>query len=485
MNQASVDYFSQKVEELIHGIDNGDLYSDIIPDKYTWEHLLGLFFLRKSLDGAEALFEQIYDLAIRSGEKYFKQKVKSGRKIKVVFQAVSAAQWPAEETYRTFKARTDMETKVLVTPLFDRDKESSLYSYQKTLEWFEGNGYDILEGMDSTTREAADWEKFGDFPDVVYQLNSWFGSIPSSLWFAKLPLRCLVAYIPYGFYLADNWDGTFADQAIYNKEIMNLMWRVYTDSAYNLEGYRKYQLLHGKNVRFSGYAKMDYFYKQRSWKEDDIKELWRIPDGKKASEFGKVIIAPHYSVGNKGEILFSTFRWNAWFYLYLAKKYQDSVSFIFKPHPNLRHSAVEQGLFSSYEDYDEYLRCWEKMPNCRVVEEAGYLDYFATSDAMIMDSGSFLAEYLYTGKPLLFLTRAEQFFLEIGKRVVSSYYKTSGGDYAGIESFLTDVVLEGKDTMKEKRMDTFEREFDYKKINNSLASDYICNEVFRLMDATE
>jgi len=481
MNQQTTEYYSNKVNELLDGIDNGDFSGEIIPDKYTWEHLLGLYLLKDQLDGAEDLYVQLYDLAVKSAERYISQKAKRGENINIAFQSYSAAQWPAEEVYRKFESTPNVNVRVIVSPLVDRNKESSLDSYTQTLNWFKDNGYNVAEGMNLSTSEVYGWDKLGGYPDVLYQLSSWFTSLPNAQWYSKLPLRCLVGYIQYGMYLIDNNDGTFAIQAIYNKEFFNSIWRVYSESIHNVEGYKKHQFLKGKNVRCSGYAKMDFFYEAYEPTEEDIRKIWKIPEGKNAGEIKKIIIAPHYSVNDNGLLLLSTFRRNVWFWLYLAEKYKDSVSFIFKPHPNLRLASVGSGLFKSYDEYDEYIAKWNSLPNGKAVQEANYLRIFRTSDAMIMDSGSFLGEYLYTGKPLLFLTRPEQCFLELGKKVVNAYYKTPGENYAEIERFINDVVIGGNDKMREKRLNVFSEEFDYVKSNGMIASDYICNEVFKLI----
>ena len=136
----------------------------------------------------------------------------------------------------------------------------------------------------------------------------------------------------------------------------------------------------------SGYIKMDQLYRMKEWNEEEIREIWKIPAGKKADEMKRVIIAPHHSFMGYGGIKYSTFARNAWFLLYLAQKYQDKVSFIFKPHPNLRLRAVEAGVFENYEEYDRYVEEWNALPNAKVVQETDYLDIFATSDGMIMDS---------------------------------------------------------------------------------------------------
>ncbi len=481
MNQAMVTYYSTLVDELLVGIDNGDFAKEIIPDKYKWEHLLALYLLKDSLDGAEELFTQLYDLAIENAERHIKQKAQNGETVDVAFQSYSAAQWPAEDVYRKLEKTPNVKVKVVVSPLVDRSEESSLDSYIKTLNWFKENDHNVVEGYDPKTHEIYNWDQMGGYPDILYQLSSWFMSLPRVQWYSKLPLRCLVAYIPYGMYLADNSDGSFAIHAVYNKEFFNTIWRSYCDSRFNLDGYKKYQLLGGKNIRYSGYSKMDFFYRDKEYSEDDILKIWKIPVGKKPDEVKKVIIAPHYSVGDEGVILLSTFKKNAWFWLYLAERYKDSISFIFKPHPNLRWSSVEHKLFKSYEEYDEYIAKWNDMPNCKAVQEADYLEIFKTSDAMIMDSGSFLAEYLYTGKPLLFLTRPEQCFLAIGRKLVDSYYTTSGDAYTEIERFVDDVVIGGDDSMKNLRSKVFEEEYDYVKTNGMTASDYICSDIFDLI----
>ncbi len=482
MNQESIEYFSKRVEELIDGIDKGDFSKEIIPDDYRWEHLLGLLLLKDSLDGGEDLYIHLYRKAISSAEKYIHEKARRGEKIMVAFHSCSAAQWPAGVIYREYESTTSFDARVIVSPCIDRGKDAAINNYVQTYRFFQNNGYKTYGGMDVQTCKMASWKEMGGIPDVLYETTSWFTSMPESQWFSLLPLRCLVAYIPYGLYLADNADGSYAREAVYNKEIVNLMWRVYCDSKYNHAGYQKYQLLKGENVRLSGYVKMDYFSESREWSEQEVSLLWKTDKSSNISRVKRIIIAPHYSVGNTGVILFSTFKKNAWFFLYLAKKYKEIVSFVFKPHPNLRAEAVREGVFKDFDEYDEYLNKWNELPNARVVQESGYLEYFDTSDAMIMDSGSFLGEYLYTGKPLLFLTRPEQRFMENGKRILEAYYKTPGENYQSIEEFIENVVINGKDYLQQERKRVFSEEYDYYKTNGIKAREYICRDLYTVMN---
>ncbi len=485
MQEKQIDYYVKLVNELIDGVDTGDLFEESNSHKYRWEHLLALFYLRSGLKDGDSFFNKIYDVIIQNSENKLRQKRLHGETIKVYFQTYSAAQWPGEDLYRMFEKISWIDVKIVVSPLADRDKESILNSYTQTLQWFKDNNYNVVEGLNPDTGEAVSWMDIGDMPDVVYLLSSWWECLSKNQSFIMLPLSTLPIYIPYSLYLADSADGTYAINTVYNKEFVNLMWRVYCDSKYNFEKYKCYQTLKGKNIRYSGYSKMDYFYHNHDRSEAQIKELWGIQENRKLSEIKKILIAPHYSIFPSGAICYSTFQKNIWFWKYLIKKYSDTVYFIFKPHPNLRYATIKAGLFKSYEEYDEYVRWWDEQPNGKVVQDSSYLEYFDTSDAMIMDSGSFLGEYLYVGKPLLFLTRPEQAFMEIGKRVLDSYYQTQGENYYDIEDFINNIVINKHDSMADKRREVFSEEYDYLNINGKTATQYIFDDIMNLLEGRE
>ncbi len=474
MIQDYTEIWLKLVEELVNGIDNGD-FSDykFIPSKYRWEHLEALYYLKDFLEGGADLYKKIYDVVVDAGVYKVKEKIRSGYKLNVLFQSYSAAQWPAENVYRKIEQCEDCNVQLLVSPLVSNDKESYTDTYKQTYTWFKSQGYKVFGGLNLENEKIYSWEDIENYPDILYQVSSWYESLPIGQQLIKLPLTVPVLYIPYGIYLANNKSGDYVKNYVYNKQIINMAYRVYCACIDNFNGFKNNQFICGKNVRYSGYAKMDYFYNAKNLDEIDIEKIWCIPEGKKASEVKRIIIAPHHSIVDDNIVAFSTFHQNLWFLLFLAKKYSNEISFIFKPHPSLRKVAVSKGLFDSYEDYDDYILKWDSLPNARVVQESDYLEYFATSDAMIMDSCSFVAEYMYTKKPLLFLTRPEQRFLTIGEKALETYYKVSGTDYFGIEDFINNVVLNGNDYLAQKRNEIFECEFDYVKLNGVLASEYI------------
>ena len=98
---------------------------------------------------------------------------------------------------------------------------------------------------------------------------------------------------------------------------------------------------------------------------------------------------------------------------------------------------------------------------------------------MILDSGSFVAEYQYTGKPLLFLTRDTQKPNDFGHDLMQRLYRADGKDHAEIENFIEDVVLRGNDTMQQERQAFFREHLDYIGRNGKTASEFIFDEIDR------
>ena len=62
----------------------------------------------------------------------------------------------------------------------------------------------------------------------------------------------------------------------------------------------------------------------------------------------------------------------------LAKKYQDSIQFAFKPHPVLKFRLIN---IWGEQKTEEYYKLWETMPNTQL-ETGDYIDLFLTSDAL-------------------------------------------------------------------------------------------------------
>lgn len=395
-----------------------------------------------------------------------------GKKIKVAFVLYSASMWSCDGLYKLFENDSQFDPYVVVCKYSNESNTKTWPTFNMTAQFFGKKGIKYIEVDDSQPKNKG-WNALGN-PDIVFYLTPYHTLLPVGVNQGYLPAKVLTVYIPYSYML-------IKAEEKYNAPAFQYSWRHYCDS----EIYRKllldYSGLYMNNTFFVGYPKMDTFFEPCL--VNDI-ELWKLDEGKDIKQ-KKIIFAPHHSLKDLKYCSshFSTFDKNFRFILELAKKYRDDTAWIIKPHPNLKKTVLMAGLFATEEEYYNYLEQWDSLPNARVVQEGSYSDYFKTSDAMICDSVSFLAEYQFTEKPLLLLTRPEQEFNAFGTLIQEQLYKCPGDDFEEIERFLNIVVLGENDYMKEDRQRFFDENLNYfKKNGNIKASEKIFDEIKKLVD---
>ena len=170
--------------------------------------------------------------------------------------------------------------------------------------------------------------------------------------------------------------------------------------------------------RFSSALKVIYFHVKMNLKPDSKFQFdWKMtrPDAK------KIIWAPHHMIDGE----FSTFQWNYQFMYEFAKAHPE-ISWVVKPHPNLVHTAIGKKVFSSVQSYKDYFQKWDSLPNAKVYTGTYYQAIFATSDGMIQDCGSFIFEYQYVDKPMIYLLTGKENLNDLTKEIYLNYQKTNG-----------------------------------------------------------
>lgn len=293
------------------------------------------------------------------------------------------------------------------------------------------------ENVLSSFSAGGEYRNFDNYFDIIVFGAGYDSIVPPTQkmeHFAELGI--LTVYIPYGLLVSN----TMLD--VFRKGwAMNLLWRYYLDTKATYEEYLKHSVMKDRNGRFLGYPKMD-----------KLPELPSVPAGKK-----RVIIASHHSMSEEHGVRFSCFLRYYDFFIRLAKQYPE-IEFVFRPHPVWEKALREHWPQSMI---DEYYQRIAEQPNMFLHTDPDYFALFAASHAMINDCGSYLGEYMFTGKPLCFLSKGhrqdkvnynEHFAL---KCIQHHYY---AGSELDIYAFLENVVIRGNDDMKESRMDFFEKE---------------------------
>jgi hypothetical protein len=383
-------------------------------------------------------------------------RVREKEKIKIAFFILKSSVWKFEILYRLLKNDEKFEPVIVICPYNSYGRGTMLRYMNQAYKYFSSNGYNVVKTLDEKTGKWLNVKK-EIRPDIVFFSVHWNLSRPEYQ-IQNYP-KILTCYSTYTFVISHLYQGYF------NQEMQNLVWKYFVETTVHQKLAQKYARNNGANAVVSGYPGMDTLLRN-DYRPADV---WKIRDKK----VKRIIWSPHHTIPEYGSTLnYSTFLRYFDYMFELADKYSDQIQIAFKPHPILRSKLSLNEVWGK-EKTDQYFQRWADLPNGQL-NEGEYLDLFATSDGLINDSSAFVIEYLYTGKPMMFLKNdeaVENRMNDIGKEAITKLYIGRGKD--DIEKFINDVILNDNDPMNNERNRFFNTVI--KPPNNHFASENIYN----------
>ena len=325
------------------------------------------------------------------------QRIKNKKgKIKVGFILSENCKWGYQSLYDLFANDERFEAVVLITLLTSVHKgiDKTRQNSQENYDFFKSRGMNVeylykdgcYQNLKKLNLDIVFYDQQWDLPEKYK---------PSYLWKYLLPCIC-----SYGFEVLHDTDNYFT-------KFHAFLFRSFIEHEMNYKRYQKYNKFAKDNCVIVGYPKLDVYLDKKEIRCD----LWKDPN-----KF-KVIYAPHHSFDN--ELKMATFLENHNEILELAKANPDTT-WIFKPHPRLKFALLKMNIMTE-EEIDNYYKEWAKIG--AIYNQGDYFDIFRTSDLMITDCCSFLAEYLPTEKPLIRLVNHKSKPLNfLGDKIISQYY---------------------------------------------------------------
>lgn len=382
-------------------------------------------------DGLRTLYYRCWKT--RQQRKVHHQRIESIRrrgKAEVVFLAANLPMWRHDGVLRLLLADSRFSCTAIVHPVSNYTEEETQRNNEVLSAYFHEVGVPYIlattsEGMAS----AVDTMRRADIIFYPQPYGDLYGNQLDNCYYRKQ----LLCYVPYGVC-------TFSTQWAFNTALHNQAWRIYCESEFHRGESRRLAYNRAANVVVVGTPLADAFLHPSG------KNVWKAqPHTKK-----RVIWAPHFSISADG-LHRNAFLWMAEPMLQLARQYADEVQFAFKPHPRLLSMLCDHPEWGR-ERANAYYEQWATMENTQY-ESGAYADLFAQSDAMIHDCGSFTVEYLFSQKPVMFVsndvTSAIGAVNEFGREAFQQHY--IGSDEDAIKTFIEDVVLAGHDTKREGR----------------------------------
>lgn len=251
--------------------------------------------------------------------------------------------------------------------------------------------------------------------DVYYLRDDWQPKNASKVYKA--------AYIHYCYLLVHTME-------FYKQPIFSTAWKVFIETEEHTKIAEEELGLKVNNFVNLGYPKFDDYY----FVETKFAKTLKKYD---ASKFEKLYIyAPHWTVSPKID------RGMGWYgnfinvYSEILELIKENQNFfwVFKPHPLLYPQ-----LAHSYgkEKADETFNLFRELENVEFYEGHDYINLFKLSDGLLLDSNSFVAEYMPSKKPIVFLQKKVDLKLNpIGDELFASCYKVD------VESNIIDGIHE-------------------------------------------
>lgn len=375
------------------------------------------------------------ELQFRFSHKYQRvalTKLKGKQVFRCVFFVSELADWKCDAVFRLMTEHSRFEPLIVICPVVHLGAEMMNREMKRCYDYFSAKDYSFIFAYDKDSQTYIDVKRELN-PDLIFYTTPYVGQ-SDPRYFILNNLNILGIYIPYG--IANNKELTYT----YNLLFHNLVWRYYVETKDHLLFLKEVSRCKGRNGVIVGYPAIEDFINKHYVPSCN---LWKV----RTPTYKRVVWAPHHTIKPVGSVSYSCFLTYAEFMLEIASKYKDSVQFVFKPHPLLRQKLE---LLWGKDQTDSYYQKWAEMPNTSLAED-DYVDLFLTSDAMIHDSGSFLAEYLYVNKPVMRTLNGiplNEMYNSFALKCLDQYYFANNKQ--DIELFIQNVI-NGVDPLKEQR----------------------------------
>lgn len=373
------------------------------------------------------------------------ERLRQKEVINVVFFLWHPSYWKVDSLFRLMMDHPRFNPVVcpVQSSAFADSAKKRLQTLQETRDHFKKKGYPVLE-VDGLTPIVKSYILSGNnlkiirkafAPDIIF-VSAPYETVQESM-DADMEHE-LYCYVPYAY---RNSRAHFS----YNNATQNKYWFNFVENRPMMEFIQSIMTNKGDNLCLSGYPPVDFFLFHEQFGKNT--SVWK----EQGHPCKRVIWAPHWAMGDTSVLKGGIFPLVADRMLEFARQNNGRIQFAFKPHPRLKaelYNHPDWGI----ERTDAYYKAWADLPNGQL-EQGEYAELFAQSDAMVHDSGSFIVEYMATGKPCCFLHGKEAEVLPDFNQMTAdchaAHYLADSIDE--LEHFLQDVVMGGNDSKAGER----------------------------------
>lgn len=415
-------------------------------------------FAKRQYNKAKDFLFQIKIRKVKRNHEKALAKARKKEKLTVAFFLIHAPIWKVDGVFKLMLESERFDPVVVICPYIRYGHDVMMETMDRAEEFVKSKGYPYVKTYNEKTNTWLNVKE--DLkPDLVFFTNPW--RLTHSNYLINNFLDTLTCYVPYFFVVNGHTKNN------YNGITHSLTWKVFYETTIHKEFAIKYARNKAENVVVTGYPGLDPFL----YAKETTADPWKI----KTKKVKRIIWAPHHTIeGQDAGLLYSNFTQYYNFFLELANSYSNSLQIAFKPHPLLRSKLYNDPSWG-IEKTNNYYSQWSKLKNGFLVE-GEYTDLFLTSDALIHDCSSFMAEYLCTGKPYLYTLKDDNVsnrMNDFGRMVLKMHYLARNKEE--IVEFVESVVFKQSDQLRNERVSFLEEHLAAQ--NNKSASENIVFEL--------
>ncbi len=375
------------------------------------------------------------------------KNLKNKSRIKVVFFVLLKSIWKVDSLFKIMQKDPFFEPLILIIPHTSYGEEIMWQDMNEAYDYFKTKGYPTVY---SYNRNEQRWLKLEEIkPDII------FFTLPHNItieeYYEKAYFNYLSCYAGYGISTVSYNN----NQPQYNLVFHNSMYKIFVQTEEMLKNYLSLSFLSKSNLDLV---------------IDGTVEILKKSIKRNTSNLKKIIWAPHHTILDSDPLKLSNFIKFAKYFRNLIEQKRFEFFLVFKPHPELKAKLYAYPEWGKKKT-DEYYNFWIENPNT-LLEEGEYIELFQESDALILDSASFLAEYIFTKKPMLFLTREEtkNYLNEFGNSCLDCI--STANNYLSIDVFINEII---RNQYKIKKEQLIFIEDYYKSLKKNKTSKSILN----------
>ena len=173
---------------------------------------------------------------------------------------------------------------------------------------------------------------------------------------------------------------------------------------------------------------------------------WNLP---RTKEIKRIIWTPRWST-TEGNCHFFDYKD---FLIEYAEENKD-IDFIFRPHPQMFLELAATGELPA-DKAEEYKKRYDSCNNAKIDTQKEYLTTFYSSDILITDISSIVAEYFLTGKPVIYCHRVNH-FNEFSAKIAEGFYWVH--NWNELKQTI-EMLKSGEDPLYEKRQQIIKDNF--------------------------